>query len=403
MRHKIIAGVIICWILTGLTSYSVEQPGLKQHSPDLNSGASGTPVLEHYTVFTEGRDGYHTYRIPSIAKANDGTILVFAEGRRDSRHDPGGGHIDLVYKMSDDGGKSWSPMTIFEKSKEGWGASNPTVIVSESGRILMLYNVWKPGRGQNQGNCRPGEDDNQVWLRYSDDHGRTWSEPGDITRQVRDYMRYGYAVLGPGHGIETSGGRLVAPVNEPGEIDGSPVGSISFAIYSDDGGLNWKRGQNIGVPTNENMIVQLDDGRLLIDARQGGSGNTRWVAISHDGGETWDDAITGQVCAPICASILSYPQPGKSSLLLWSGIKGPGRTNLILRLSGDQGKSFPLELLIGGGPTAYSDMTLLENDDVGIIWEGGKGSPYENIIFTSVPGEIIRDLNRLTKMNRNPF
>jgi hypothetical protein len=113
--------------------------------------------MEHITVFSRGEDGYHTYRIPSIIQGSDGTLVAIVEGRRDSSSDPGGGHIDLVYKLSHDGGRTWSQMHMFEKSQEGWGASNPTVVVNSSNnRILVLYNVWQPGRGQNQGNCRPG-------------------------------------------------------------------------------------------------------------------------------------------------------------------------------------------------------------------------------------------------------
>ncbi len=401
LNHKITTGMLIFTLVAFADVYSRGNQACRFDTDNINYQVSDTLDIEHYIVFTEGEDGYHTYRIPSIAKSGDGTLLAFAEARRDNLHDPGGGHIDLIYKMSNDGGRSWSPLMILEKSREGWGASNPTVVVKESGRILMLYNVWKPGRGQNQGNCRPGKNDNQVWLRYSDDNGRSWSKPSDLTRQARDYNRFGHAVLGPGHGIETFTGRLVVPVNEPGEIDGDPVGSISFVIYSDDGGHSWKRSRNIGVPTNENQIVQLDDGRLMADARQSGRTDTRWIAISNDNGETWGKAEPGQVCARICASIINYPRKGENSLLLWSGIKGPGRTNLVLRLSSDQGISFPLELLIGSGRAAYSDMSLLNEGDVGILWEGGMENPYEKIIFSRIPGHIVREMNRLSGLNRN--
>jgi sialidase-1 len=244
-----------------------------------------------------------------------------------------------------------------------------------------------------------GEPDCQLWLRYSDDNGRTWSESADITRQGRDYDRWGHAVFGPGHGIETSSGRLVIPVNEPGEVDGTYNRSVSFAIYSDDGGATWNRGSHMNAPTNENQIVELDDGRLLIDARQTDGGPTRYSATSNDQGETWENQHRGQVCAPIAASILRYPRTDKGSLLLWSGIKGPGRSNLVLRLSSDQGVSFPIELLIGSGPTAYSDKTLMRQGDIGILWEGGSESPYEKVIFTRIPAEIITKLEVLSTLN----
>lgn len=125
----LVAGGIL--FMTGVTGCNM-QP----------SGSS----LEHQVVFSQGEDGYHTYRTPSLLSEGYGTLLAFAEARRDDRADPGGGYIDLVYKLSRDG-------------------------------------------------------------------GRNWSEPGDITRQDRDFERWGIAVFGPGHGIETMTGRLVVPVN----------------------------------------------------------------------------------------------------------------------------------------------------------------------------------------------
>ena len=79
--------------------------------------ASGS--VEHHAVFKSGDEGHHTYRIPSMIRAKDGTLIAFAEGRRDNRKDPGNGHINLVYKLSHDGGRTWSSLHILEKPKEG--------------------------------------------------------------------------------------------------------------------------------------------------------------------------------------------------------------------------------------------------------------------------------------------
>jgi sialidase-1 len=362
--------------------------------------------LEHFIVFTKGEGDYHTYRIPSIVHAKNGALIAIVEARRDNSGDPGRGHIDLVYKLSHDGGRNWSPLRIFEKSQEGWGASNPTAVVeSTKGRIIVLYNVWKPGRGSHLSNySRPGTLDNQLWMRFSDDHGYSWSDAEDITHQGRDVERWGNAVFGPGHGIETRTGRLIIPVNAPGKFDDDSLKTASFALYSDDGGKSWKRGQQINAHTTENQIVELDDGRLMIDARQKDAINTRWMAISNDQGQTWTQPEPSHISAQICASIIKYPQPNhNNSLLIWSGIKGPGRTNLILRLSKDQGQSFPVELLIGQGPTAYSVLTLLDKGDVGILWEGGKESPYEKIIFTRIPRDVIMQLHLLSTVNKHAF
>lgn len=399
LNRKITLGFLIPWLIGISVNYAVANNNCNLPE-EINNVETD---MEHYTVFQQGKDSYHTFRIPAIVQAQDGTLIAIAEARRDNAGDPGHGHIDLVYKLSYDGGRNWSSLRMFEKSQEGWSASNPTTVVkNSSGRIMVLYNIWKPKRGG--GNSRTGTLDNQLWIRYSDDNGRTWSDAEDITHQGRDVENWNMTVFGPSNGIETSTGRLIIPsyANAP-DIFGDSAKTAVFALYSDDGGRSWKRGQQISAYTNENQMVKLDDGRLMIDARQGDRIDNRWVAFSNDQGETWGEPEQGQLCAPIAASIISYPghDNNNNSILLWSGIKGPGRTNLIVRLSSDQGQSFPVELLIGPVHAAYSVLTLIDSDAVGLIWEGGEEYRYNKIIFTRIPKNVIMNLDQLSRLNRS--
>ncbi len=372
--------------------------------------------IRHTVVFRQGEDDYHTYRIPSIVRALDGTLVAIVEGRRDRGSDPGGGHIDLCYKLSQDGGDSWSERRFLDLVPEGWGASNPTAVVERaSGRLIVVFNRWQPGRGGR--NSRPGTLDNQLWLRRSDDHGRSWSEAVDITAQGRDIQTWGQAVPGPGHGIQTAGGRLVIPVNAPclpadpahpershglstaaadraDESGPAPARTSSFALYSDDGGHSWRRGRPNGRFTTESQIVELEDGRLMMDARQKDAVPHRWVAFGDDGGESWSEPRPGQVLTQICAAVGRCQLPGGGSVLVWSGLRAPAsaeapaaeqRRDLVVRLSRDQGRSFPVERLIGPGPAAYSDLAILEVGVVGVLWEGGGDHRYEKVTFTRVP------------------
>lgn len=356
-------------------------------------------------VFRQTQEGYHTYRIPSLVQASDGALIAIVEGRRDNSRDPGGGHIDLVYKRSRDGGRTWSPLAVFDKSPEGAGASNPTAVVDRaSGRIRVFFNRWEPGRGGR--NSRAGTTDNQLWMRFSDDHGATWSEPEDLTRAGRDVARWATTVFGPGSGIQTGRGRLVIPVNGREPLpDSAEVRRGAFALYSDDGGRSWHRGQWLDAPTNENQIVELDDGRLLVDARQD-KGQHRWVGESDDGGQRWSAARPGQTATPICASILRYPRRNDASptasLLLWTGPQGAERRDLVLRVSRDQGRSFPAERLIGPGPAAYSNMALLDGGDVGVLWEGGTEYRYEKVFLTRIPAQAVESLGADDARSRVP-
>jgi sialidase-1 len=175
----------------------------------------------------------------------------------------------------------------------------------------------------------------------------------------------------------------------------------AFVLYSDDGGRSWQRGQRLGVPTNENQVVELDDGRLLIDARQH-EGRHRWMAESNDGGQSWSEPRPGQNVTPVCTSILRYVRPERAgqsgSWLLWSGPQGPARRDLVIRVSRDQGRSFPAERLIGPGRAAYSNMAMLDNGLVGILWERGQaegipgGTVPETIRFTRITPQTVEAL-----------
>ena len=61
--------------------------------------------FEQIDVYASGRDGYHTYGIPSIVVTNNGTLLAFGEGRKTSHSDHG--DVDLMLKRSAVSGFGW--------------------------------------------------------------------------------------------------------------------------------------------------------------------------------------------------------------------------------------------------------------------------------------------------------
>ena len=330
-------------------------------------------------VFTSGQDGYHTYRIPAIETAPDGSLVVFAEARKYNRHDPGmhGNDIDLVYKRSTDQGRTWSKMVVLDDAGERWSSCNPvTLLDGGTGWVWVFYNRTKPDRSSTT--SRVGTDDSQAWTRYSQDNGLNWSEPLDITATVRDVENWGSVFFGPGGAIQSGKGRLIVPVSQTTgktEAEGQPTPSYwtAFAIYSDDHGKTWKRGQLASPSTSENQLVELADGTILMDARQD-EGPTRWLLLSSDSGETWSPPRTGQVVPPIASGIERYSLKSAGAdrnLILWAGPKGPGRQTLVLRASYDEGETFTNEKVISDEKVAYSDMTLLKDKSIGVIWERG--------------------------------
>jgi len=358
------------------------------------SSAGAPPMITYTDVFTSGTEGYHSFRIPAIAVAPDGTLLALAEGRRDSQTDPGGGDINLVYKTSADGGSTWSALQVFDDPGELWGASNPTPVVDHGvGRIWVLYNRWEPGYGTRD--SQPGTDNNQAWVRYSDDNGVSWSDPVDITTQARDYDNWGAMFFGPGGAVQASGGRLLVPAaRKPGGT--SDLSTMrSYALYSDDGGASWQRGELLDVSTNENQLVELADGGVLTDARQWTGTSHRWNATSTDGGETWSDATPGETVTPVATAIERYTLVSggdDENRILWTGPRGDGghpRSNLEIRVSYDEALTFPKTKPISSGFAAYSDLAILGDGRVGVLWERGETANYEYITFTSLTGAYL--------------
>ncbi|HJY85990.1 MAG TPA: sialidase family protein, partial [Candidatus Acidoferrales bacterium] len=107
------------------------------------------PTLTHTDVFVSGKEGYHTFRIPSIVTAPDGSLVAVVEGRKYNAHDPGfeNNDIDLVSKRSTDGGKTWSKLQVIDDPGERWSACNPTMVADRTtGRIWLFYCRTRPGR-----------------------------------------------------------------------------------------------------------------------------------------------------------------------------------------------------------------------------------------------------------------
>ncbi len=347
--------------------------------------ATPSQDLQHVDVYTSGQDGYAVYRIPAIETAPDGTILAFAEARKYNAGDPGmdNNEIDLVLKRSKDGGKTWSAMHIIEHAGERWSSANAaTVVDRNTRRVWVLYLRCKPNR--DTGTSRPGTDDTQTIARYSDDCGVTWSEPKDLTAVARDMNDPGWtcSVIGPGGAIQTRKGRLLFA-----SWKAKPY--VPFCLYSDDHGRTWLRGQMVpgSQGGNECQVIELADGRILMDIRQN-DGQNRWISLSNDGGETWSAPRPGAAVTPVACGIERFTRKSgrERNRIVWTGPKGPARKVLVARVSYDEGETFATERLISDGLAAYSDLALLKDKDLGVLWER---DDYRHITFTRLSKDFL--------------
>jgi len=350
------------------------------------AGFAPASELAHVTVFKSGESGYACFRIPVVETAPDGTLLAFAEARKYNGGDPGmeNNEIDLVMKRSVDNGATWSAMQLIEHAGERWSAANPaTVVDRKTRRVWLLYLRSKPGRDTDS--SRPGTDDTQVLARHSDDSGRTWSEPMDLTAVTRDMNdpRWTCTVVGPGGAIQTRKGRLLFA-----SWKAKPY--VDLCVYSDDHGRTWKRGEPVPEPEggDECSVVELANGTILMDIRQE-KGPHRWLAESKDGGQTWSAPKPGLEATPVCCSIARYSRKGRRAgrnSLIWTGPKGPGRNGLVARVSFDEGATFPVERPIYPGYSGYSDLTIMKDGRAAVLWEADGCS---RIVFTLLPREFL--------------
>ena len=325
--------------------------------------------LSHTDVFVSGKDGYHAYRIPALETAPDGSLLAFAEARKYNLGDPGmeKNEIDLVLKRSTDRGHTWSAMKVIEHAGQRWSAANPaTVVDGQNGRVWLHYLRCKPDR--NTDTARPGTDDVQNLVRSSDDNGVTWSAPTDLTPIVRDMSdkQWRSSVVGPGGAIQDRKGRLVAAVWKY-----APWGV--FAIYSEDHGRTWKRGQPV---PGDRWGRREPIGRVGRWSALDGLPAAEWPAPLDDYQQRrWPDLVRapsrpGRYPGVLRIERYTLKASGDDrNRILWTGPKGPGRTKLVIRVSYDEAGTFPNERPISEESAAYSDLAVLKDKTVGVLWE----------------------------------
>lgn len=347
--------------------------------------------LVRKTVLESGESGIAAYRIPGVATTVEGTILVFAEGRT-TLEDASPHHI--VLKRSTDGGHAWGPLQILERSDGTQSFVNPTVVVDRStGRICVLYDLaFKTEPDNHTGSA----DASRVFARTSEDDGRTWSKATEITSlfaaNPNDWTMHN---PGPGHGIQLESGRLMVQVWHRRQVT-YPVAERRYGvsvIYSDDHGTTWKVGGRVPVdssyPVNESRIFQRPDGAVVFNGRYAvGGANARISAVSTDDGMTWSDPALNAAVRPYVGvdSGLVRLSGGlgsrKASRIITSRPDATVRRNLTVAVSYDEGASYAYSRVVDSDLAAYSDLTVLPDHDLGLIYERGRGDEqYAEIAF----------------------
>jgi len=339
-------------------------------------------------LFESGTEGYACYRIPAILTTTNGILLAFAEGRKGGCSDTG--DIDLVMKRSEDQGRTWSELMVIRDDGENV-CGNPAPVVDRTTGVVYLLSTWNLGEDHEsaiiEGTSR---DTRRVFVMLSENEGRTWTEPQEITGSVKEDHWTWYAT-GPCHGIQlkngTHAGRLLIPCDH---IEAGSEKYFSHVIFSDDHGASWELGGTTPEDqVNECTVAELADGRLMLNMRNyDRSQKSRKVSYSQDGGERWSHLVSDTtLIEPICqASLLSVTagDEGKHFLLFLNPADKHERQMMTLRISENGGVDWTGSILLHESPSAYSDLTQLPGGDIACLYEAGMDNPYQGIVYREV-------------------
>jgi len=342
--------------------------------------------MHKQTIFTAGDGGYASYRIPTCIALPSGRVISFCEGRLDSLSDYG--CIRVLARISDDGGKTFGPAFI-AASDNAHTVGNPCPVYDrETGRLFLLLNGNRADGGEHL--ILQGKAPRSVYVCESDDMGSTWSPLRDITPSVKPSL-WTWHATGPCHALQLRSGRLIVPCNhavlDPQSSKSGPY--ISGTLYSDDHGKTWHAGADIVPETNECSLAELSDGNLYMNMRSYAGKNRRAAAVSRDEGATWQDfRLDDTLIEPVCqGSVISVPG---TDTLYFTNPASTSREKLTIRKSMDGGRTWAGSLCIHSGPAAYSDIALLPDGTIFVLYECGVQSAYEQICAAYIdPAEII--------------
>lgn len=343
--------------------------------------------LQGKAILSPGTHGYTCFRIPALVTAHDGSLLLFAEGRKPTCGDTGA--HDVVLTRSTDRGVTWSTPKVLHAGVDATAHNPAPVVDAATGRISLLTTRQY----------------NTVWAQYSEDNGQTWTSPREITSTVKLSDWSGYAT-GPSHGIQLRrgphAGRLVVGTHYTTTVGDRKGGAL---VYSDDGGLTWELGAHDhtadpALRVQELSVFERPDGSLFALARdENGTDTTSTVAaaVSTDAGQTFSQgfqagAAEKSLAVPtVQASTLELRATDQGDrynrvLLATETRQGQTRENLTIRSTYKGGNEWVDPqggAVVYGGMAAYTDMTLLDDNTVGLAYERAVNWSHGYIWFTT--------------------
>ncbi|UVJ55123.1 exo-alpha-sialidase [Trueperella pyogenes] len=360
----------------------------------------------------------YNIRIPAITVASNGDILASYDlrpkiGARNGGDSPN--ENSIVQRRSTDGGKTWGPRTTIAEGKvakegERYGWSDPSYVVDHTTGEIFNFHVGSLDAGLPE-SYHPSyqlDEDGKVDTSYrrtmnfalasSTDNGRTWK-----SRLITDgVLRSSGANINDIAGCFATSGAGIQKMHEPfkGRLLQQAAcrfkigGFQAITIYSDDHGKTWKGGHFTNTPHrnfDENKVVELSDGTLMLNSRVSGNHGKgkRIVATSSDGGVNWTDIHIDDNLRDSTNNaqiIRAFPSANNGTLrakvLLFSNTEQSERVNGKVKLSYDDGKSWPIAKQIRNGGTGYTTMAVQPDGSIGLLMEPATWNHVGYVNFT---------------------
>lgn len=336
-------------------------------------------AFEEQRIALGGDGAFPNYRIPAIIQLEGGDLLASYDGRPTGIDAPGPNSI--LQRRSTDGGRTWGEQTVVAQGEDGAqkiGYSDPSYVYDRETGTLFNFHVFSKDTGF--WNSAYGNDDADrsvmsASVSISTDGGHTWTKES-VTEVVKPpEVRATFATSG--HGIQIRhgehAGRLV--LQYAGAFSDGTV--KAYSVYSDDHGQTWQMGTPVGTNMDENKVVELSDGTLMLNSRMHSGGSARYIAYSSDGGETWSEPEVDHTLTDPRNNAAIIPMnpdatagsPEAKELLFSNANSTTGRQNGTVRYSCDDGATWPVAKVFQSGATSYSDLVALQDGTFGVLYE----------------------------------
>ncbi len=351
-----------------------------------------------------GNTATDNYRIPAITTAPNGDLLVSYDERP---KDNGNGGSDapnpnhIVQRRSTDGGKTWSAPTYIHQGTETGkkvGYSDPSYVVDH--QTGTIFNFHVKSYDQGWGGSKAGTDPEnrsiiQAEVSTSTDNGWTWTHrtiTADITKDNPWTARFAAS----GQGIQIQHGAHAGRLVQQYTIRTADGTVQAVSVYSDDHGKTWQAGTPTGTGMDENKVVELSDGSLMLNSRASDGSGFRKVARSTDGGQTWSEPASDKNLPDsvdnaqiIRAFPNAAPSDPRAKVLLLSHSPNPkpwSRDRGTISMSCDDGASWATGKVFNENFVGYTTIAVQSDGSIGLLSEDGNygGIWYRNFTMNWV-------------------